>query len=797
YIKRGDLNIGLVSHLSENGCGVQLGREGILEEEALSFAIDIMNGRSDLLPNISLGMVVFDGCSDMGATLARMVYFLEDNQGSGWTSEFQQKNWPPSMDDFPPMNFPVKGMTGIWSSTTAVHVAGFLGAFGIPLISNYATSDQLSDPLRFPHFMRMVMPDRFSLNALTQIASSMNWTYVSLVYSEGAYGESGAKYLEKLLKKHSPKMCLAYSRRVSSDADDNEYLEVIEQLAQLNARVIFIWCQQHHQHGLQMALKRLGLVHSFVFLGGDNFVMDGSIAPAAFKVDHIQEKIPGFAMHMEQLRPWENKDNPWLPWVWSETFGCSWLPSSNNSCYDHPQLSLTEFQLWHITPHTRLYQSIIVYAKAFHEMILDRCPEQFAQPDRQVLQNCVQTSMVIDYLLNVSFPGLSHQIHFDSKGDIYGQYFIKHTVREGPHGNIVVGKWDRYTGDLSLNLSLLNFDALRGKDFFEPEFEDMYIPVSVCSRSCPRRHQSVRQDLECCWECYKCRNNERLVGNGTLCEACPQHFWPSKEDDSQCERIAPTYLMASDLTSIGLVLLASVGACLAVALAGLFYWRRNHRLVRATSRELSSVIILGALLTFANAFLFVMKPSKLVCVVRMLGFHLTINMLFSPLTVKTLRIYRIFYMGKRSAQKPKFISTPSQLVFTGIILLLQIGMVIISNSISTISPGLLQQVKTKPFVELRCEQALPAFLLPICFNVALILLCAVLGYLTRKLPENFNESWYIFVSVSTTLFAWSVFLPTYFSVFYAYQQAALLSFCLLLNAFITVGCLFLPRAYAI
>ncbi|ELU13849.1 hypothetical protein CAPTEDRAFT_107241 [Capitella teleta] len=268
---------------------LRFGRIGFLEEEALSFAVDIMNGRNDLLPNISLGMVVFDGCSDMGATLARMVYFLEDNQGSGWTSEFQQKNWPPSMDDFPPMNFPVKGMTGIWSSTTAVHVAGFLGAFGIPLISNYATSDQLSDPLRFPHFMRMVMPDRFSLNALTQIASSMNWTYVSLVYSEGAYGESGAKYLEKLLKKHSPKMCLAYSRRVSSDADDNEYLEVIEQLAQLNARVIFIWCQQHHQHGLQMALKRLGLVHSFVYLACDNFKSDGSVATASFKVDHIRK----------------------------------------------------------------------------------------------------------------------------------------------------------------------------------------------------------------------------------------------------------------------------------------------------------------------------------------------------------------------------------------------------------------------------------------------------------------------------------------------------------------------------
>lgn len=110
-----------------------------------------------------------------------------------------------------------------------------------------------------------------------------------------------------------------------------------------------------------------------------------------------------------------------------------------------------------------------------------------------------------------------------------------------------------------------------------------------------------------------------------------------------------------------------------VCLAGLFYWRRDHRLVKATSRELSSVIILGALLTFADAFLFVLKPSKVTCAVRVLGFHLTISMLFTPLTMKTLRIYRIFYTGKRSVKMPKFVSTSSQLVFTLGILILQVS----------------------------------------------------------------------------------------------------------------------------
>ena len=107
------------------------------------------------------------------------------------------------------------------------------------------------------------------------------------------------------------------------------------------------------------------------------------------------------------------------------------------------------------------------------------------------------------------------------------------------------------------------------------------------------------------------------------------------------------------------------------------------------------------------------------------------------------------------------------------------------------------QVPTEKHVELFCDLPLEGLLIPLGYNLALIILCAVYGFLTRKLPENFNESWYIFISVSTTTFLWVVFLPTYFTTFYAYHQAALLAFCLILNASITLLCLCVPKIYAI
>ena len=107
------------------------------------------------------------------------------------------------------------------------------------------------------------------------------------------------------------------------------------------------------------------------------------------------------------------------------------------------------------------------------------------------------------------------------------------------------------------------------------------------------------------------------------------------------------------------------------------------------------------------------------------------------------------------------------------------------------------QVITHKHTELYCYLGLGEFMTCVTYNMMLVLSCAAHAFLTRKLPENFNESWYLFVAVSTTTFLWIVFIPTYFSAFYALHQAALLAFCLLANASCVLLCLFLPKIYAV
>ena len=101
------------------------------------------------------------------------------------------------------------------------------------------------------------------------------------------------------------------------------------------------------------------------------------------------------------------------------------------------------------------------------------------------------------------------------------------------------------------------------------------------------------------------------------------------------------------------------------------------------------------------------------------------------------------------------------------------------------------------FVELNCVQNYVSFLAPITYNVLLILVSGFFGFKVRKLPANFNESGFIFISVSTTLFMWVVFLPIYVTAFYAESRTAIMALCLILNALITLGLLFGSKIYAI
>ena len=95
---------------------------------------------------------------------------------------------------------------------------------------------------------------------------------------------------------------------------------------------------------------------------------------------------------------------------------------------------------------------------------------------------------------------------------------------------------------------------------------------------------------------------------------------------------------------------------------GIIFWNKRHmKLVKASNKELSLILLTGGLLAFASALTFVIKPSNWSCILRHLGFNLSVNLLYSPMFMKTLTVYRIFYHGRRGLKRPRMVSAMAQL----------------------------------------------------------------------------------------------------------------------------------------
>lgn len=106
-------------------------------------------------------------------------------------------------------------------------------------------------------------------------------------------------------------------------------------------------------------------------------------------------------------------------------------------------------------------------------------------------------------------------------------------------------------------------------------------------------------------------------------------------------------------------------------------------------------------------------------------------------------------------------------------------------------------VVTRRYVEQLCDLPLNGLIPPLAFNVLLLISCAAYAFKCRNFPENFNESKYIFASVSTTVFLWLAFVPTYFTAFYAEHKALLLALVLVLNSIVLTLSFYAPKVYAL
>jgi ABC-type branched-subunit amino acid transport system substrate-binding protein len=172
---------------TERNCGVFNELVGYQYMEAMLYAMDKINNRTDILPGIKLGAIIYDTCRSPTITADK-------------TKEFIKVTLQPKVN-----GSEFAGVIGAFKSGNSVLAANFLRVFRIPQISYGSLSVKLSNKNVFNYFLRTVPPDSFFAAALVKLLVRMGWSYVSIVYSTGTWPETGAQEVEKALERSKVK----------------------------------------------------------------------------------------------------------------------------------------------------------------------------------------------------------------------------------------------------------------------------------------------------------------------------------------------------------------------------------------------------------------------------------------------------------------------------------------------------------------------------------------------------------------------------------------------------------------
>ncbi|KAL8590905.1 hypothetical protein ACOMHN_052663 [Nucella lapillus] len=280
--------------------------------------------------------------------------------------------------------------------------------------------------------------------------------------------------------------------------------------------------------------------------------------------------------------------------------------------------------------------------------------------------HCVTGPRLLEELKATKQMGFSGWLTLDADGHRRVNYTVKQLqkVPSDTYVKVTVAEFD-FTADQVKYVSNISWDYhnLLGSDRLE----------SVCSYPCEQFEAKHIRGQPCCWNCQPCRNNEYLAEEGTRCKSCPEFTWPDPETRTSCVTIPPKTMSISSPTGIVLGTLGVFCLCICVFVFFFFHRHRGHRVIKASSLELSYLMLFAITIGYSTVLMFMLEPTDVGCKAGFLLLGTSFVLIYGPLLVRTLWVFRLFEASKRTRQRPRFTSRTHQLIFCALIVILQVS----------------------------------------------------------------------------------------------------------------------------
>ncbi len=206
-----------------------------------------------------------------------------------------------------------------------------------------------------------------------------------------------------------------------------------------------------------------------------------------------------------------------------------------------------------------------------------------------------------------------------------------------------------------------------------------------------------------------------------------------------------------------------IGLACTITVITVFVKNFKTRMVRASGRELCINMLIGIAATYLAPIAFVLKPCTAVCSLQRLVIGISLTVSYTPLLLRTNRIYRIFRSAQTTVQRPSMVSPRSQIVMSLTLTAISflIGLLSITGRESKIKNA---YPKHREYILRYCALSNETVYMNLSFSTLLMIVTTWFAFKTRNFPKNYNEAKYIGFTMYTTCLVLAVFLPMFYLV---------------------------------
>ncbi|XP_051580762.1 extracellular calcium-sensing receptor-like [Myxocyprinus asiaticus] len=739
--------------------------------QIMIFAIEEINRSQSLLPNVSIGYRIYDSCGSRLSSMSATMALMNDQEFAAVDSCNGQT--------------PIHAIIGETESSATVILSRTTGPFKIPVISHGATCECLSNRKEYPSFFRTIASDYHQGRALAYIIKHFGWSWVGAVNSDNDYGNNGMAIFLNTAQEEG--ICVEYSEKFYR-TEPEKLLKVVEKMKQGTAKVIVAFLSRvemvmlleqlsmQNITGLQMIGVEAWTTAKILITSNSFHVLGGSLGFAVRKIN-----IEGFSDYVIKA-------------FWDTAFPC--LQTDGN--YSQYASSCSRYQDLFVlknynedVPEQRyasnVYKAVYAIAYSLHSLL--KCTKQGSCEKGLI----IQPQQVVEALRKVNFTvKMGDNEWFDSTGAAVAQYEVVNWQQDSD-GSIQFKPVGYYDASLPSHqrfvLNTTNIIWAGGQ---------LEKPRSVCSESCPPGTRKAAQKGRpvCCYDCISCAEGE--ISNETdsnNCKLCPGEYW-SNAEKNECVLKAVEFLSFTEVMGTVLVFFSLFGVGLTVLVAILFYIKKDTPIVKANNSELSFLLLFSLTLCFLCSLTFIGRPTEWSCMLRHTAFGITFVLCISCVLGKTVVVLMAFKAALPGSNVMKWFGPAQQRLSVLAFTLIQVLICVLWLTISPPFPYKnMKYYKEKIILECSLGSTI-GFSAVLGYIGLLALLCFILAFLARTLPDNFNEAKFITFSMLIFCAVWITFIPAYVSSPGKFTVAVEI-FAILASSFGLLFCIFTPKCYII